>query len=332
MNRARNERLAQTIHILNKDIRHLRAELALFGGLLAVFGLTHGRFPTYPSWALLGVGAGYLIARLIQAETIPGDDQLWITRPYHRVSLAAAKILFLVLFVNLPLFVVQMGIFLSQGFGVLENVAGILWTQCLLLFLVSIPIAAIASLTRGISGFALCGLILIGTVRGLDAFTSGAMTAVPANTLWIRYILPGLIIAITAVVILRLQYGSRRTRLSRILAAAALAAAFLAIPYLPSAMPGPRSCESVSIRRRRRETPTDFWNRDRSRSNCRSRSSPDRMTSSSTSSDSRYGSKGRTVTRSEVFAGPWTDRGALPNRRCMHAWTVRSWRPTNGLI
>jgi hypothetical protein len=222
----------QAVHILKKDIRALRVELGLLAGLLVVFGLTHGRFPTYPAWALLGVGAAYLIARLIHAEPIPGDAQFWITRPYYRSSLLAAKLLFILLLVNLPVFVVQMAIFLSQGFNVMENAAGTLWAQCLLVFLVSLPVAALASLTRGIGGFALCGVVLTGAVLGLRAVTDSVPEML--DPVWIRLSLPALLLAVTSLVVIWLQYGGRRTRPSQILAVAGVTAALLAIPLLPA--------------------------------------------------------------------------------------------------
>ena len=47
--------------------------------------------------------AWYLIARLIHAETLPGDRQFWITRPYRWQSLLGAKVLFVLVFLNLPM-------------------------------------------------------------------------------------------------------------------------------------------------------------------------------------------------------------------------------------
>ena len=75
--------MSQVIHILKKDIRYLRLEIGLFMATTAIYILTE----TY--WrnrlggrALLTVSAIYLIARLIHAETLPGDNQFWISRPY----------------------------------------------------------------------------------------------------------------------------------------------------------------------------------------------------------------------------------------------------------
>lgn len=230
---SRNEPWAQAIHILKKDIRHTPMELGLLAGLLVVFGLTHSRFPTYPAWALLAVGGAYLIARLVHAEPIPGDDQFWITRPYRRSSLLAAKLLFIVLLVNLPVFLVQITIFLSQGFNVLENAGGILWAQCLLLFLVSVPIIALATLTRGIPGFALCVVVLVGAVLAVRSVID-AIPPLAQNPMWIRLVLPAALLGVSSLMVLWLQYGGPRTRPSQILAVASATVALLAIPCLPA--------------------------------------------------------------------------------------------------
>jgi len=48
-----------------------------------------------------------LVVSVIHGETLVGHQQYWLTRPYSRKHLMAAKCLFLVAFVNLPLFVYQ---------------------------------------------------------------------------------------------------------------------------------------------------------------------------------------------------------------------------------
>ncbi len=95
--------MLQALHILKKDIRHLRLEVSLVLVLTAAFAWTE-MVSRNPIWvrALLAIAAVYLIARLIQAEAIPGHNQFWISRPYRWKSLLGAKLLFIVLFINLP--------------------------------------------------------------------------------------------------------------------------------------------------------------------------------------------------------------------------------------
>src|SRR5580704_13329656 len=94
----------QALHIFRKDVRYLRREISLVLCLVAVFVWTETHSPD-PSWVemLLPVAFGYLIARLIHAEALPGDRQFWITRPYGWKNLLGAKLLFMFVFVNLPI-------------------------------------------------------------------------------------------------------------------------------------------------------------------------------------------------------------------------------------
>ena len=68
--------MRQTLHILRKDVRYLWREICLVLALDAMFVWIEMHSPD-PWWAemLLTVAAGYLIARLIHAEALPGDRQ-----------------------------------------------------------------------------------------------------------------------------------------------------------------------------------------------------------------------------------------------------------------
>src|SRR5438105_2257009 len=107
----------QTIHIFRKDARYLWREIGLFIALTALFA-----WRDY-LWAevLLSVSAVFLIARVIHAETLPGDTQFWLTRPYHWTSLLAAKILFILIFLNVPIFFARMHILAVAGFPLLSQ-------------------------------------------------------------------------------------------------------------------------------------------------------------------------------------------------------------------
>src|ERR1051325_5041100 len=113
--------MEQTWHIFKKDIRYLRFEIAFLLLLIALFTwmATHGGAASSLSGVmepLIVAAVAYTLARLIHAETIPGENQFWITRPYQWSSLLAAKILFAVTFVNLPVLVAQTIILLTFGF------------------------------------------------------------------------------------------------------------------------------------------------------------------------------------------------------------------------
>jgi hypothetical protein len=133
--------MQQALHIFRKDARYLRLEIALS---VALAFLLPGLWP---------VAAAFLIARLIHAEAIPGDNQFWITRPYRWTSLLAAKLLSILVFVNLPMFAGQFFKVLSAGFPLHSIWPGLAWSQILLFACLSIPIAAVAAITPGIVPF-----------------------------------------------------------------------------------------------------------------------------------------------------------------------------------
>src|ERR1700739_4313976 len=54
--------------------------------------------------ALLPLSWMFLIVRVVQGESLVGDRQFWITRPYDWKQLMAAKALFVLAFINLPFF------------------------------------------------------------------------------------------------------------------------------------------------------------------------------------------------------------------------------------
>src|SRR5579885_135409 len=159
--------MRQTLHIFQKDIRYLRYDLYLVLALEVIFGWMSARHvDTVWIQTLLPIAASYLIVRLIHAEAIPGDRQFCITRPYRWKSLAAAKILFILLFIELPVFAVQFLILVVEGFPLGYYLPALLWSQVLLTFAVWLPIAALASMTKTFVSFTFSLLILVAVVIG----------------------------------------------------------------------------------------------------------------------------------------------------------------------
>src|SRR5436190_21943419 len=100
-------------------------------------------------WAeiLLPVTAAYLIARLVHAEAIPGDTQFWVTRPYNWKGLLAAKLFFIMVFINVPVFVARINILMHEGYPLRTEIWPLLCSQLLMFAGFCLPIAALASVT-----------------------------------------------------------------------------------------------------------------------------------------------------------------------------------------
>jgi hypothetical protein len=236
--RERGEML-QALHILKKDIRYLRLEISLVLMLAAIFASTE-MFSRNRLWVrvLLAIAAAYLIARLIHAEAIPGDSQFWISRPYRWKSLLGAKFMFILAFVNLPIFAARLSILIVGGFPLSSALPGLLWSQFLILFAASFPIAALAAVTAGLVPFIFSALVLLAAGIGIEQMmvppSLPAVRTLVDPVQWVWDAIAALTLTAAAVLILYIQYKNRNTRFSRTLAigaASLTAAAYLYIPW-----------------------------------------------------------------------------------------------------
>jgi hypothetical protein len=229
--------MRQALHIFKKDVRYLRYEIALVLLIAGVFAAMHARASHGLSdswWAQLAlvVASAFLIGRLVLAEAIPGDRQFWITRPYRWRSLLGAKLLFIVVFVNLPLALAHLFILAVEGFPLVSNLAGLFWTQFLLFTLVSLPFAALAALNSGIVPFIFSQLIVLAAVFSVQEL----LPPLPRwldGVEWVPASLALFFLGATAVTVLLVQYKSRRILFSRWYALGGIAAAVLVFAAMP---------------------------------------------------------------------------------------------------
>jgi hypothetical protein len=205
--------MRQALHILRKDVRYLYREIILIWILAAVYVWAGG-------WAetLLIANAAFLIGRLIHGETIAGNRQFWITRPYFWKSLLGAKLIFILACVSLPVMLAQLGILAEEGFPLVTRLPALLWSQILLTLCVWFPIAALAALTSNslVFIFNCLGLLAVGFM-GTQTFF-GRSAAWPSGMEWIRISAAVVVLAGLALSIFYLQYKDRRTALSRAVA------------------------------------------------------------------------------------------------------------------
>ena len=96
---------------------------------------------------LMPVAWMVVIARLIQDEPLVGDRQFWTSRPYHWGSLLAAKVLYMVVFLYLPFFLMQVYLLKHAGLYPTTVIPALLHNLLLLTVLIIVPIAAIAAVT-----------------------------------------------------------------------------------------------------------------------------------------------------------------------------------------
>jgi hypothetical protein len=229
--------MKQVLHIFRKDSRHFWPEILISLAITAVFvwispvqwmkgggsiGFSAGGgfnvlLPTLASFLVFLVPVSWflLIPRVVHAESLVGDRQFWITRPYEWPKLIAAKVLFLLVWVCLPLFVAQCVLLVLAGFHPLSWLGGLLYNLLLVTGILALPLFALAAVTRN---FARMTLTLIGTIIAaialvvLASYLSSSNVSAPYED-HISFPL-FLCFCIAAIV---LQYAARRTWLSRLL-------------------------------------------------------------------------------------------------------------------
>ncbi len=193
--------MKQILHIFAKDARHFWAEIFLSIAITAAFALfypqqwvgpdhIHGVMGKQGTVGYQFVIAGQilldlvplswwlLITRVVQAETLVGDRQFWLTRPYEWPKLLAAKLLFLLAFLYVPFFIAQCALLAETGFSPFAYIPGLLYNLLLLTVIVVLPLFAVATVT---SNFARMTLTLLGVFLGIFALQASVQHFLPRH-------------------------------------------------------------------------------------------------------------------------------------------------------
>src|SRR5262249_47864385 len=180
-----------------------------------------------------------IMVRVMHEESPTGDRQFWITRPYEWHKLMAAKALFILVVINLPLLIAQIILLSVAGFFSLHYLSGLLFFHLLLLPYV-LPILALTAVTSGFGQMSRAAVISLFFLICLWALNSSGASSVwnglPSQWDWLQR---GLLIGIPVIVLVR-QYAFRKTAQSRQL----LMAGALAVAVLTAAMPYRRILEA----------------------------------------------------------------------------------------
>lgn len=250
--------MKQALHIFRKDVRHLRWEIALLLIAISLFAWSEastrlrqdvylraaGYFQTEAgrrmadivnqiSQFLVVVIALLLPGRLAHSEALPGDKQFWLTRPYSWKSLLAAKCLFLLAFVTLPMTLSDIVLLRAAGFQASGYLPGLIWEQILRGTIILAPALALAAVTPNAAG-------QIFTALALAVFLGFSSAYADARPSWVALgwiynsATVGLLFLCSASIVLR-QYARRQTFAARI-AFGCSAALVVLIAWLPDSM------------------------------------------------------------------------------------------------
>ncbi|HWE51956.1 MAG TPA: hypothetical protein VG273_19340 [Bryobacteraceae bacterium] len=229
--------MRQAIHIFGKDLRYLWREVFSLLLLAVMFAYSTTSSLSGPSGILFVVASCWMIVRLIHAEILVGDNQFWITRPYRWKSLLASKFLFAFAFVQIPILAIHLTILMTYRLPLWRGIPGLLWEQLLFCLCMTLPLAAIASVTSGVVPLVLTILIVPVAVFAVDLYLPlvGIILGTALGPLeWVKDTVACVGAATIAGLVLYLQYRKRSTMTSRtfmIFATALVGAVFIYFPW-----------------------------------------------------------------------------------------------------
>jgi len=234
------------LHVLRKDGRHRWIEILVSLALLIAYAwhVTHEWSSPSLEFSLLSslwnaipalVPAAWclLIVRAIQDESLVGDRQFWVTRPYEWAKLLATKALFVVTFINLPLFVVDLVLLAKAGFSPTHYVLGLLWMQLMLVVIMIVPAAAVSTVTSTVVQVLLSAVGLVFYIIGVAELTSHIPNAEMSDGA-VAGMIDFVVVIGACVAVVFLQFARRKTWMSRALilgAAVVVVLVLVATPY-----------------------------------------------------------------------------------------------------
>ena len=219
----------QVLHIFLKDVRHLWKEVAISGCVLAAYvwytaqqwkpenilAADYGGFDAQLIPLLLIVSWWVLLIRAIQDERLVGDRQFWVTRPYRWLELLAAKILFVLVVIQLPLLGAQLALLKLAGFPALPYGGGLGSLQLELLTVLVLPVSVIATVTSTFVRVITFGLIAVLYMVANSWLSALVPESALSHASAIPSTLQGIIFLVACAAVILIQYARRWTLLSR---------------------------------------------------------------------------------------------------------------------
>jgi hypothetical protein len=226
-------------HILKKDFRLLWLLAAVlvvvqFALVFVDFQLGHFNRDDEALRSLLLLleiavyfGGGCMIAVLVHQDALVGARQDWLSRPIRRRDLLAAKLIFVLITIHAPMLLAELGEGLAAGFSFSHSLLPALSQNLWFLVAFTLPVFALASLTRSMTQAIATTLCLFLAVLCWDVLLKG-WTGNPLGPTggsaigWVPDLVRLLIYLLASVAILCLQYFRRKTVASRIVLGAAV--------------------------------------------------------------------------------------------------------------
>jgi hypothetical protein len=219
--------MRKALLVFRKDVFRLRLELAAWVLLMAIYSWMEAVLPARPGllaavglWELiLAPAACYLTLATIHEDLLPGDRQDWLTKPIPRSSLLLAKVMFVVVFLNLPLALSQALGLAANGLSLSDFTGSLISRQFLFTALFIMPVAAFAAATGNFAQFAVALLCGYGAalLLGLSTATLAAQDLPWGGISWIITFAGAALALVISGSVLLLVYLPRQIRQARLI-------------------------------------------------------------------------------------------------------------------
>ncbi|HVN20147.1 MAG TPA: hypothetical protein VMU05_15280 [Dongiaceae bacterium] len=243
----------QIAHIFRKDCRRLwrtMAAVLLFTTLHGygevaqpVSGYVIGLSPRAAllilaglSYILLPVLLFLLVVSVIQEESLVGSNEFWLTRPYDRRNLFFEKLLFVAMWVVLPMLLHDVLLIRHFGFSLSSAAGLLLWkTFQFLVFLLIAAALAVLSATFARAVLLAIGAVLVALLTLFIALQSSAIPGDPGNTSYLTLAVLALA-AVGALCVVAFQYRFRIASVAASIGGVAILACALLVRFWPSSL------------------------------------------------------------------------------------------------
>ncbi len=228
-------------HTFRKDVRHHWPELAVALAILATYVWVQPKqwmpeefqpqieFLAGLVAPLVPIAWAFLIVRLVHDESLVGDRQFWVTRPYDWKRLLVQKLLFVLLFVNVPLFIADVVLLRMAGFKPMPYLSELLWLQLMWILILVLPAMTLATITSSVTQAV---LIVLGSILSFVAggvLASDSSSALP-QTQSIPSSIELMVVVAAAVAVVIWQYARRKTLRARVLLVSGILTAVFVVP------------------------------------------------------------------------------------------------------
>ncbi len=161
-----------------------------------------------------------LAIAVVQEDAVAALDRDWLIRPLRRRDLLAAKLIFVVATICLPMLALDVARALATGFSAAASLEQALIKESIVALWLLVPVVALSALASTLTELMILGAALIGlyavvlSLSGLIGGTASCPTC-DSGVAWVEQLMQHIGVLAGAGVILGLQYCRRSTRLSR---------------------------------------------------------------------------------------------------------------------